>query len=77
MSKPSELTHPNRGAFPQGMSGPSLRALANAGVHCMDDLARWSEADLASLHGMGPKTLMLLREALTARYGQRADTRSA
>jgi DNA-directed RNA polymerase alpha subunit len=66
----SETTHPNRAAFPAGMSGPSLRALANAGIRSMDDVTRWTEADLAALHGMGPKALAVLREELE-RTGRR------
>jgi hypothetical protein len=65
-SKQTELTHPNRSAFPPGMSGPSLRALSVAGVRSMSDLARWTRADLARLHGMGPKALGVLERALEA-----------
>jgi DNA-directed RNA polymerase alpha subunit len=54
-------------AFPSGLSRPALRALAAAGVHSVEDLARWHEAELAQLHGMGPKTLARLRDALAAR----------
>ena len=64
---PSGTTHPNRDAFPAGMSGPALRALAAAGVRSVQDLTRWREADLAQLHGMGPKALARLRDALAAR----------
>lgn len=66
MAKPSESTHPNRAAFPPGVSGPALRALSAAGVRSVADLARWSEAELAALHGMGPKALAVLRAALAA-----------
>ena len=64
MAKPDDRTHPNRDAFPKGVSGPALRALDSAGVRSVADLAQWHEADLAKLHGMGPKALDLLREAL-------------
>ena len=57
-------THPNRDAFPAGISSPALRALARAGVRSQDDLTTWTAADLALLHGMGPKALRLLQEAL-------------
>lgn len=70
MAKPSESTHPNRAAFPPGISGPALRALAGAGVRSIADLGHWSEADLAALHGMGPKALAVLREALAASGGR-------
>jgi predicted flap endonuclease-1-like 5' DNA nuclease len=66
MAKPSDATHPNRSAFPHGVGGPALRALAQAGVRSLDDLARWSEAELGALHGLGPKALGALREALAA-----------
>jgi hypothetical protein len=66
MAKTSESTHPNRGAFPPGLSGPALRALAGAGVRTVADLTQWSEAELAALHGMGPKALGALRAALAA-----------
>lgn len=64
MSRPPESTHPNRASFPAGMSGPALRALSVAGIRSMDDLTRWTEADLAALHGMGPKGIRVLRDAL-------------
>jgi hypothetical protein len=73
MTRQTEATHPNRAAFPTGMSGPALRALSVAGVRSMDELTRWTEADLVALHGMGPKGVRLLREALAEsgrRFGQ-------
>ena len=70
MAKPTESTHPNRDAFPAALSGPALRALDHAGVRSIADLKKWSEADLAALHGMGPKALVALRDALAASGGQ-------
>jgi hypothetical protein len=67
MPSNTDTTHPNRAAFPKGMSGPSLRALANAGIRSMDDVAQWREPDLARLHGMGPKALGILKAELAAR----------
>lgn len=66
MAKPSESTHPNREAFPPGMSGPALRALKTAKGRSLDDLVKWTERELAALHGMGPKGIALLRDALAA-----------
>ncbi len=66
MTRETDSTHPNRAAFPAGMSGPSLRALAVAGVRSMDELTRWTEKELGALHGMGPKGVRILREALAA-----------
>lgn len=64
MTPPTDRTHPNRAAFPAGLSGPALRALATAGVRSLDDLTRWSAAELGALHGMGPKGIRVLGEAL-------------
>lgn len=67
MPRPTDATHPNRAAFPPGLSGPALRALATAGIASLDALAAWTEADVAALHGMGPTGVVRLREALHAR----------
>ena len=64
-TKKPEKTHPNADAFPAGLSGPALRALANAGIRSMKDLAKWSEQDLAKLHGLGPKGVRLLTRGRT------------
>ena len=64
MTRPTETTHPNRAAFPAGMSGPALRALHVAGVRSMADVERWTEAELLALHGMGAKGVRTLRDAL-------------
>ena len=67
MTRPTDTTHPNREAFPPGMSGPALRALATAGIRTVDALATWTERDLAALHGLGPKALAVLKTALAER----------
>lgn len=53
--------------WPQGVARPAQRALAAAGVRTLKDLARWREADLAALHGMGPKAMAALKQALADR----------
>jgi hypothetical protein len=53
--------------FPKGVAAPAQRALASVGVERLEDLRSHSEADLAKLHGMGPKALRLLGEALAER----------
>jgi predicted flap endonuclease-1-like 5' DNA nuclease len=62
--KPSK-THPNADAFPAGVGGPVLRALATVGIKSMAQLATWSEAEFAELHGVGPKGIRILAGALT------------
>lgn len=68
-TKPS-TTHPNAEAFPRGLSGPALRALAHAGIRSMPQLAQHTESSVAALHGMGPKGVRLLKDAL-AKQGRR------
>lgn len=51
--------------FPSGLSGPALRAPAGAGIRTVADLARHSEAEIAALPGMGPKSLVALRGSLS------------
>jgi predicted flap endonuclease-1-like 5' DNA nuclease len=64
MIRQTDATHPNAEAFPRGLGGPVLRALAHAGVRSLGELARWSEAELAALHGVGSKGIRILKDAL-------------
>lgn len=52
--------------FPKGMSQPSLRALLEAGYTSLSAVAAATEKELLDMHGMGPKGIRLLREALAA-----------
>ena len=47
-----------------GLSAPTRRALVNAGITTIKDLSTWTEDDLLDLHGIGPKALPPLRDAL-------------
>jgi hypothetical protein len=49
------------------LSAPAQRALAGAGYVRLEQLAEVREADLAAMHGMGPKALRMLRESLEER----------
>ncbi|MEZ4541456.1 MAG: DNA-binding protein [Chloroflexota bacterium] len=53
--------------FPPGISQPALRALLEAGYTSLEHLTAITAADALALHGMGPKGIRLLREALAAR----------
>lgn len=55
------------GNLPPGIGAPAGRALANAGIENLGDLANHREPDIAALHGMGPKGLRILRAALADR----------
>lgn len=46
------------------IGAPAFRALDNIGVESLKDLTKYSEQDLLSLHGFGPRGLKLLKEAL-------------
>jgi hypothetical protein len=65
-----EATHPNADAFPAGLSGPALRALAHAGIRSMTQLSQYTAAELAQLHGMGPKAIRTLSSALAVQGQQ-------
>lgn len=44
-----------------GLAAPARRALVNAGIFTISDLASRTEAEIAALHGMGKKSLVMLR----------------
>lgn len=69
------MTH-QESDFPAGLSEPARRALAGAGYTRLEQLSRVSEAEIKRLHGMGPKGIRLLREALAARGLSFADRKS-
>ena len=50
--------------LPPGIGKPALRALAAAGFTQVEQLALVTEASLLQLHGVGPKAIWTLREAL-------------
>lgn len=52
--------------LPKGVSQPATRALATIGVTKVDQLTKHREADVAVLHGMGPKALGILKAELEA-----------
>lgn len=58
---------PTEHDFPKGVAQPALRALFGAGYTRLEQLTAIQEADLMKLHGMGPKALSLIRDALNAR----------
>jgi hypothetical protein len=45
---------------------PAASALGLAGITSLDDVAEHTEAELLELHGVGPKAVRILREALAA-----------
>jgi predicted flap endonuclease-1-like 5' DNA nuclease len=61
-SKENEQQESN---FPEKLAAPARRALNGAGYTRLEQLAKVSEADIMKLHGMGPKALEQLRQALS------------
>lgn len=59
--------------LPTGLGKPAERALAGAGYVRLEQFTRVSEAELLELHGVGPKALERLRQALEARGWSFAD----
>jgi len=58
---------PLEGGIPWNQIGaPARRALIGAGLLRLEDLAVLTEAQLLSLHGVGPKALRIIRGALAA-----------
>ena len=64
-----EAAHPERAALalPGTLARPAQRALANAGYTRLEQLAAVSEAEIAQLHGVGPRAVEQLRRALADR----------
>jgi predicted flap endonuclease-1-like 5' DNA nuclease len=52
--------------LPPGIGAPAERALTAAGYSRLEQLTHVTEAELGQLHGVGPKALRLLREALAS-----------
>jgi DNA-directed RNA polymerase alpha subunit len=51
-------------AFPPKLVKPALRALSGAGLTHLEQLTEISESDLMKLHGMGPKAMQQISDAL-------------
>lgn len=49
------------------LGAPALRALASVGVTRLEQLTSFTEKDIKNLHGMGPKGIKQLHEALEQR----------
>ena len=52
------------------IGAPATRALQNAGYNALRDLSNLPRQELAALHGMGPKALAIIEQAL-AEHGLR------
>lgn len=66
-SKPAPPARAQSDTGLPAVSQPALRALSSAGIGSLADLATWEEKEILALHGMGPKALAALRDALAER----------
>nr|WP_296774322.1 helix-hairpin-helix domain-containing protein [Rhodococcus sp. (in: high G+C Gram-positive bacteria)] len=53
--------------FPKGTGRPASRAFFAAGYFSLDDLASATESELSALHGVGPKSIVVVKAALESR----------
>lgn len=47
------------------IGGPANRALEEANIKNLKDLSKFTEKEIANLHGMGPKGMHILKEAMS------------
>jgi predicted flap endonuclease-1-like 5' DNA nuclease len=66
MSEHSDNTNLESSDFPN-IGKVARRELANAGYTRLEQLTNVSEKELLRIHGVGPKAIRILREALGAR----------
>lgn len=50
-----------------GLAAPARRALENAGIRTISQLAGYAKFELLKLHGLGPSTIPKLRKLLSSR----------
>jgi hypothetical protein len=68
-AQPPASRHPEPGEvgdLPRSIGRAATRALANAGLTTLAQVDQVSDAELLALHGVGPKAVRLLREAIDA-----------
>ena len=64
---PTKKRAPQENDLPKGLAQPAQRALAGAGIQRLEQLAKFNEAEIKQLHGIGPNALTLLRRELKAK----------
>ena len=63
----SKSVEPGRTPLPRGIAAPARRSLAHAGVETLEQVVALGRCALAGMHGMGPRTLAQLEDALDER----------
>ena len=64
---------PTQYGFPRGLSQPAIRALLAADITTLEQVAATGPTNLLKLHGVGPKAIPMLRQALAERGLSFAD----
>lgn len=54
------------GDLPKAIGRPATQALSSVGITNLDQIAELTEAELSAMHGVGPKAIRVLTEALRA-----------
>ena len=73
---PAPRVRTSRGSgtpLPRTIGAPATRALRALGVTTLEQVADFSDTDLAAIHGVGPIAIERLREALSERAGPLPD----
>ena len=60
-----EKEHAPKDGWLSLLSAPARRAVEEEGISDLKKLAQWTEKEVLALHGVGPASLPVLREALT------------
>lgn len=63
----STTTDALAGDLPAGIGNPARRAFAIAGITRLDQMTKTSEVELLKLHGVGPKAIRIIKEAMALR----------
>ena len=56
--------------LPSGIGSVAPAALADQGITTLEQVAEMTDRELLRIHGVGPKAVRLLREALAEQDGQ-------
>ncbi len=59
--------------FPRSLSQPAVRALLEANITTLEQVAATGARNIVKLHGVGPKAIPMLRQALAERGLSFAD----
>jgi predicted RecB family nuclease len=59
-----EKTRTKDSSFLSFFPGPARRALQNNGIQSLDDLSQFTEKDITLFHGLGPKSIALIKKLM-------------